>query len=464
MVRKTLRVLFLGWVTVFLGSPSGAADVTLGSKIKIMPGLGPGSLDPTLDEDGRLELNLPFFGGMGLQADGKAVLCGLAGNPAFNSDLLVTRIEHHGAIDTAYGDSGLSQIDITVLGGSSVDICSGVAVQPDGKAVVSGYRPGNGMFAVRLQSDGLPDPSFGIGGVSSVDLFDSESHQVVLQADGKILLVGSVVSDPGNSDFAIVRLHENGFRDLEFGIMGVSVVDLNTIEFATDAAILDDGRILVAGATGTSAPVLDFAVLRLKADGDLDLSFGAFGKVTTDFGGLDVASGIAVLSDGGAVVVGSTAFGGGDFALARYEPNGSLVSGFGTLGKVTTDFGGEDGAADVELQADGRLLVVGGSRLPAFDDRFAVARYATDGSLDGFFGTGGRVTTAFPNGGLGQVGILQPDGRLLVAGTGQGTAVARYFTQSPLVLDFPTLSPLGLVLMVLTLAVAAVAILRLRVG
>ena len=134
--------------------------------------------------------------------------------------------------------------------------------------------------------------------------------------------------------------------------------------------------------------------------GDLDTTFGTGGIVTTGFGAAsDYARGVAVQSDSKIVVAGYSSNGTQDvFALARYNTDGSLDTSFGGNGQVTTAFGfGHDRAYSVAVQSDGKIVVAGDSSNGLNDD-FAVARYNTDGSPDTSFGAGGKVTTAVGSG------------------------------------------------------------------
>lgn len=169
----------------------------------------------------------------------------------------------------------------------------------------------------------------------------------------------------------------------------------------------------------------------------LDPSFGQGGKVVTDFGSSSsTAYGAAVQQNGKIVVAGTAGTdSGSDFALARYNPNGSLDATFGEGGVVTTDFAnGYDSATSVIIQPDGQILVGGVS-----DDGdhycFALARYNTDGTLDTTFGPNadGRVVSFEDQFGDYQVQGLavQPDGQLVAAGWSSealftSMAVARY--------------------------------------
>src|SRR6188768_2102267 len=128
--------------------------------------------------------------------------------------------------------------------------------------------------------------------------------------------------------------------------------------------------------------------------GDLDSAFGGDGKVTTDVTGrYDYAVGLVVQDDGKLVAAGPASGSGGRFAVLRYESDGTLDDTFGGDGIVMTNFtAGFEGCYDLALQTDGKLVAVG----TASDaDRFALARYNVDGSLDSGFGAGGKVTTNF---------------------------------------------------------------------
>ena len=160
------------------------------------------------------------------------------------------------------------------------------------------------------------------------------------------------------------------------------------------------------------------------ADGDLDPTFGPDGKVLTDFDHtVDIANGVAIQPDGKIVVVGTTHgendFSNEDFAVARYNQDGTLDKSFGVGGKVQTDFPNLAAvASSVVVQTDGKIVVAGGAfPLFTFLGDFKVVRYNPDGSLDGSFGDGGIVTTIFPEGSYAFDVALQPDGKIIAAGT-----------------------------------------------
>src|SRR5207249_312267 len=137
----------------------------------------------------------------------------------------------------------------------------------------------------------------------------------------------------------------------------------------------------------------DFAVGRYNADGSLDVNFGTGGTVTTDFGGYDAAAGVALQADGKIVVTGSTGPGSYSFAVARYNADGSLDTSFGTGGKVITgSFFSYGYVSSIAAQADGKIVVAETS-----GGDFLLARYNANGTLDHGFDGDGVVTTDFGN-------------------------------------------------------------------
>ena len=210
-----------------------------------------------------------------------------------------------------------------------------------------------------------------------------------------------------------------GGLDGDFGTNGVTRVNpFSTSTVASYAtAVQADGKIIVVGETGGA--LSDFAIVRYKADGTLDPTFGTSGFVTTDFFGHgDSARSVVIQPDGKIVVAGwALRDGRGDFAIARYNLNGTLDTTFDGDGKATVDFGGlDDRASSVALAPNGKIVVAGWTENPLLFD-IAVARMNADGSLDKTFSSDGKVTTDFS----GRVDsanavIVQPDGKVIAGG------------------------------------------------
>ncbi len=229
---------------------------------------------------------------------------------------------------------------------------------------------------------------------------------------------------------------EAGDLDPTFGHKGIVVTP--GLGGIFDIAIQPDGKIVAAGTSTRHPgfPVTNFTVVRYEADGTLDRSFGTGGIVVTRLGKRSSwARAIALQPDGRIVVAGVYLAPNaveGEFALVRYEPNGRLDSGFGEGGKVITSFpSGASGAWGVAVQADGRIVVGGAAsaKVNLYTPDFAVARYTTEGTLDASFGDGGLKVTRFPDGSsYGRALVIQPDGRILLAGGAEPGrfALARY--------------------------------------
>ncbi len=193
---------------------------------------------------------------------------------------------------------------------------------------------------------------------------------------------------------------------------GTVVPNRQRIKVLADDKILQAFSINTGGVTGN-----DFALVRYNADGSLDNSFGTSGLVTTDFGGDDGATSLIVQSDGKILVAGYSNTTSGLFALARYNANGTLDNSFDTDGKLTTAIGTDNIAYSINLQADGKIIVAGTS-LVGTNYVFSLARYNTDGSLDTTFDTDGKVTASVGGEGvdIAYSTVIQPDGKIVLAG------------------------------------------------
>ncbi len=222
------------------------------------------------------------------------------------------------------------------------------------------------------------------------------------------------------SSSAALAFAAPGDLDSSFGAGGIVTTDFGGRDTAHAIARQSDGKLIVAGQKEPVGTNFDFALARYNADGSLDSSFGTGGKVTTDFfGDIDTIRSVVVQADGKIVAGGfsrtaATPFG---YSLARYNANGTLDASFGTGGKVTTViWGNDDELAAILLQPDGKILAIGlAATTPTRD--FGVVRYNSNGSLDTTFGTGGKATADFSGRfDLAYAAALQPDGKIIAGG------------------------------------------------
>ncbi len=184
-------------------------------------------------------------------------------------------------------------------------------------------------------------------------------------------------------------------------------------------AIQIDGKIVVAGQSGNGSNH-DFAVVRYNGDGSLDSSFNGTGKVITPIGnGDDNGNSVAIQSDGKIVVAGSSYNGSNhDFAIARYNSDGTLDTSFNGTGKLTTPVGSSDDYGySVAVQSDGKIVVAGESFVTGSNLDFSVVRYNPNGSLDlSFNGTGKVITDVGGSGDFETSMAIQSDGKIVVVG------------------------------------------------
>lgn len=249
----------------------------------------------------------------------------------------------------------------------------------------------------------------------------------VIQPDGKTVVAGYARNT--NDDFAVVRYNTDGALDTTFNGTGKVTTPVGTSsDQAYSIALQTDGKIVVAGYAVLGSA--DFAVVRYNSDGTLDTTFNATGKVTTAFAGFDdIAYSVAIQSDGKIVAAGYSYDGTKEnFAVARYNSDGTLDTTFNGTGKVTTPIGsGSDLAQGVAIQG-GKIVAAGYTSVASSHD-FAVVRYNSDGTLDTTFNGTGKVTTPVGAGSdLAHAVAIQTDGRIVAAGTasGGGFAIVRY--------------------------------------
>ena len=324
---------------------------------------------------------------------------------------------------------------------AGLDSVYGVAIQPaDGKIVAAGRASGaGGEFALaRYNDDGTRDSTFDVDGKVTTDFTSGPdwANAVAIQANGKIVAAGKAAGAGGK--FALARYNTNGSLDTSFGGDGKVTTNFTSgDDLAFGVAINSvDGTIVVAGFVD-DGPGSKFGLARYDADGSRDATFDVDGRVTTDLtAGRDGAYGVAIQpADGKIVAAGTADF--QRFALARYNTDGSLDTSFSGNGTARPDFtAGSDYARGVTIQpVDGKIVAAGS----AGNSGFAVVRYDTDGTPDATFDGNGKVITGFtPGSDFARSVVVQVDGRIVAAGTADLSkfAVARYDIDGSLDLTF----------------------------
>jgi len=322
-------------------------------------------------------------------------------NSPLDVDWYRLEVAEHGAIDLELVAPLGADYDLEIYG-------------PDHHWMMGGHQ---GIY----QAGTLDEKFNGLGWVrTDINSGNEKGYGIARQADGKILIVGDrYTTNSGDRDIILARYTATGSLDASFGNGGIVVSDFGADASGKCIVVQTDGKILVGGHSESVAGRPSFTLARYLSSGLLDSSFGTGGRVTTDLGSNSYLQSLALDASGKIVAAGfKVVFWNDDFATVRYLSNGSLDVSFGNGGIVLTDFGGKSNQAyAVAIQKSGKIVVAGNSGGTSAQGDFALARYEANGSLDGTFGSGGQVLTDFPAlVAYGRAITLQNDDRILVAG------------------------------------------------
>lgn len=347
--------------------------------------------------------------GITLQPDGKLVLAGRAGS--LGSALI--RYTSNGTLDTEFNGTG-------ILTGSYYGDMNSVLVQPDGKIVAAGGT--GGQFALtRININGGYDTNFGLFGrvYTDFDPYSDLACSVVVKPNGKLVVSGYSSLISGRGRFALARYTANGDLDTAFNGTGKVITCLSQgsgnakSERAYSVIVQPDGKIVAAGnsTTGEYMANSDFATVRYNSDGTLDTTFNGTGIAIAPFAGVGYAYSMLIQPDNKLVVAGASP---GGLTLIRYNSDGSLDTSFNGIGKVTN--AALNAAYSVLIQPDGKIVAAGDYNNGSNKD-FALARYNSNGTLDTTFNGTGMLTMAIGSGDdIAKGAVLQPDDKIVAAG------------------------------------------------
>lgn len=391
-----------------------------------------GDLDASFGNNGIVVTNHSEFDQINdivIQPDGKIVAAGQSGTlpflPFFSSpalDILVVRYNIDGSLDSTFGSSGIVTTDLGANDGAQA-----VALQADGKIVVAGNgSPNNesGFTVVRYNTNGSLDTTFGSGGIvtTSTGQF-SIAQGLAIQSDGKIVVTGS-----GGLGITVVRYTTDGSLDNTFNDDGITReippgFEVLRSNVAWGVALQADGKILVVGESADHSQNIgtdDFLLLRYNPDGSLDSTFDGDGLVLTAFAIRQNSARDIVVQPDGKILAAGPSFqdNGSVVAIARYNTDGSLDTSFDSDGIVVGATNSSDRyiANALALQSDGKILVAGDSLDSSGILVLTVSRYNSDGSSDTTFGGDGIVTTSFGTHTTATAVAPQTDGRIVAAG------------------------------------------------
>lgn len=332
-----------------------------------------------------------------------------------------------GDLDLTFGGGG-----ITPSAGTGEFVTGNAVIQPDGKILVGGYRPGNqqSVFVLaRFLPNGLPDSTFGTNGLavtpSGYGVFSVQLSKIALLPNGEIVAVGSarspyLTSPVSRSNFFLIKYKADGSPDTNFGNNGSFTSSEGGFSTgATAVAVADDGKFVVAGYTGGSlkGPSVPVKILlyRFDAAGDLDSTFGNNGMVQTQLTTGDVSATSISIQPDKKIVVGSQ-YANSGVSLTRYNIDGTLDASFGTNGFVVVNDYNAGNISGILIQPDGKISAVGSAGSGSAGKFFAL-RVNTNGSRDAAFGSNGAVVTDITaDSDAASGGVLQPDGKIIAVG------------------------------------------------
>ncbi len=388
-----------------------------------------GSLDTTFGKDGKVRAQIGVDGiavrGLVVQADGRVLIGGLS-----EKDVVVARLTVDGATDTTYGAQGKVTADLKTDGTSSYDVAEGIALAPNGSAVIAGWttNPTSNYALARFSTAGGLDTSFDTSGYVVTPFTpmptwngDVLGLAVVVQPDGKPVFGGKILEMGGYHHPVIARFKTTGALDDTFGsndtgwfsrqaYVGAAPLDSSDDECAA-LALAPGDKIVGAGTTEQGGR--RFFVVRLDNKGKLDASFGSGGFTQIPFPKDATAHSVHTLPDGRVLVTGVTD---AKMVVARLDANGLLDTAFGGSGKVIVDVGAP--VADISVRSvldpSGRVVL---SAATGADNDVVIARVLENGTVDTSFGSGGIfVAKLGAHGNPANVRIaLQPDGRIIAA-------------------------------------------------
>ncbi len=336
-----------------------------------------------------------------VQPDGKALVTGYSKEIGDNYEMFLVRYNTDGTLDTSFANGGIYKTQQTTLNYYGMS----VKVLEDGKIIVGGRlydSPNSDEVVWKFNADGTLDSTFGVGGMVTTDLTSQQNlaETMLIQPDGKIV-TGGYVSDR----FALFRYNTNGTIDTSFGTGGHSIIEYLHPSYLKSIALQEDGKIV---ATGMSFSDINYisTIARFNADGSLDASFGDAGVKTIPFGnGHDFSVSVNILENGNMLIAGHTWIENipqlqYDLMVFQLNPDGEVVTTFGNNGFATLKISPyENYLFDSVVQSDGKILLTGYTDSPDKVDGF-VARFTSEGALDTAFGESEGFTIIDVEGGI----------------------------------------------------------------
>jgi uncharacterized delta-60 repeat protein len=400
-----------------------------------------GALDLTFNSTGKVIYNrdnMDLYQDVKVQEDGKIVAVGTSYTPSWSAVIEVTRYLPSGAFDPSFGIGGHYNYSTGIETGANKCI-----IKDDGKILICGYTTDYATYSLlilQLNANGTPDPTFGANGVVKTQTNSGEKNAfaMAIQDDGKILLAGYAVNNDYRNAPIVLRFSAAGVLDASFGTNGVATVPVTESDNDFSAiAVQSDGKIVAAGHISNGLSWFSLLVARFNSNGNLDAGYGTGGVINLNLGNVDDEFyDVQLTANDEAILTGFTVSQSDlkyHLLLMKFDNGGYPSISFGLDGyTIWGDVPYTFGDAMV-LQPDGKILVAGstGDLAPNNND-WALWRFNADGNIDASFGTNGVVTTEFFGNADEALGIALHEDKIVVAGKTRNAdnkldfAVARY--------------------------------------
>jgi len=313
-------------------------------------------------------------------------------------DIYIVKLRADGSLDSSFGNGGT-----LTIGGSGNDEGQAVIETSDGGYLIAGYSNSAGagsydMYLVKLTSSGGLDTSFGNSGTITIGgNRDDYANSVIETSDGGYLVVGRTASaGAGLHDIYIVKLRADGSLDSSFGNGGTLTIGGSQDEWGDSVIETHDGHYLIVGATNSAgAGSVDEYIVKLNLDGSLDTTFGSGGTLTLGGTGLEFASSVLETQNGYLIAGRTTTSSQGSYDLyfTKITFNGTLDTSFANNGTLTIGGGSYDYVSSLIKSKYGGYIAVGFTNsFGAGNNDVYIVKFTDNGALDSNFGSNGTLT------------------------------------------------------------------------